>query len=67
MESVRSGVEALESLGIPRAAPKVSTLEKYEAELKAWRRRRTIARNKVAQLQRLVRYHRRKSAGVAER
>lgn len=35
-------------------------IREYEAELKAWRRKRTVARSKVAKYSRLVRYHRSK-------
>ena len=41
-----------------RREPKAGQLSEYERQLKAWKRRRTIARGKVAKYARLVRYHR---------
>ena len=39
-----------------RREPKAKGCE-YERQLKVWKRRRTIARGKVAKYARLVRYH----------
>jgi O6-methylguanine-DNA--protein-cysteine methyltransferase len=41
-----------------RREPKPGQLAEYERQLKVWKRRRTIARGKVAKYARLVRYHR---------
>ena len=57
VEPLRAGIEALAALPTARREPKSKGCE-YERQLKAWKRRRTIARNKVAQYARLVRYHR---------
>lgn len=63
VERIRPGVELMES--IPGASRGVAPtkLERYVAELKRWKRRRTIAQSKVAKYARLVRYHRK---GVAK-
>ena len=59
VEPLRTGIEALAAMPSARREPKAGgQLAEYERQLKAWKRRRTIARNKVAQYARLVRYHR---------
>jgi hypothetical protein len=55
---LQSGVELAEAMPDAGRGKAPSRLERYEAELRAWKRRRTIARNKVAKYARLVRYHR---------
>jgi hypothetical protein len=67
-DALRSGVEALLEVPATAAAAKASKIERLEAELKSWKRNRTVARRKVAQLQRAVRYHRKaeKSKGCGE-
>lgn len=45
--------------------PALKQLREYEAELKAWKRKRTIARTKVAKYSRLVAYHRKKVKAVS--
>ena len=57
VEPLRTGIEAMAALPTARREPKAKGCE-YERQLKAWRRRRTIARGKVAKYARLVRYHR---------
>jgi hypothetical protein len=57
LESLRSGVEMMESIPTP-ARRKPTQLEQYAAELRKWRRMRTTARKNVAKFSRLVRYHR---------
>ena len=57
VEPLRAGIEAMAALPTARREPKAKGCE-YERQLKAWRRRRTIARGKVAKYARLVRYHR---------
>ena len=68
MSELRDGVEALAQVPATAAAAKASKIERLEAELKSWKRNRTVARRKVAQLQRAVRYHRKaeKSKGCGE-
>ena len=44
---------------------KAGRLAEYERQLKAWKRRRTIARGKVAKYARLVRYHRKHGRNAA--
>lgn len=61
-DELRPGVDALAEAPSAAAPTRVSKMERLEAELKAWKRRRTIARRKVAQLQRSVRYHRKATA-----
>jgi hypothetical protein len=58
VEPLRAGIEALAAMPAARREPKAGQLSEYERQLKAWRRRRTIARGKVAKYARLVRYHR---------
>ena len=59
VEPLRAGIEALAAMPAARREPKAGgQLAEYERQLKAWRRRRTIARGKVAKYARLVRYHR---------
>jgi len=67
-DALRSGVEALLEVPATAAAAKASKIERLEAELKSWKRNRTVARRKVAQLQRAVRYHRKagESKGCGE-
>lgn len=65
MSELRAGVEALNEVPSAAAAERQTKVERLEAELKAWKRNRTVARRKVAQLQRQVRYHRLKEKGVA--
>jgi hypothetical protein len=67
-DALRDGVEALLEVPATAAAAKASKIERLEAELKSWKRNRTVARRKVAQLQRAVRYHRKaeKSKGCGE-
>ena len=57
VEPLRAGIEAMAALPTARREPKAKGSE-YERQLKVWRRRRTIARGKVAKYARLVRYHR---------
>lgn len=60
---LRAGVEALAALPTARrdaSDPAERQLRDYERQLTAWKRRRTIARTKVAKYARLVRYHRAK-------
>ena len=57
VEPLRTGIEAMAALPTARREPKAKGCE-YERQLKAWKRRRTIARGKVAKYARLVRYHR---------
>jgi hypothetical protein len=57
LDSLRSGVEMMESIPTP-ARRKPTQLEQYAAELRKWRRMRTTARKNVAKYSRLVRYHR---------
>ncbi|MGI9177259.1 MAG: hypothetical protein ACR2IT_05320 [Pirellulales bacterium] len=57
VEPLRTGIEAMAALPAARREPE-GQLARYERELTAWRRRRTIARGKVAKYARLVRYHR---------
>ena len=57
VEPLRAGIETMAALPTARREPKAKGCE-YERQLKAWRRRRTIARGKVAKYARLVRYHR---------
>lgn len=56
LSSLRTGIEAMAALPTARREPKSKGCE-YERQLKAWKRRRTIARAKVAKYARLVRYH----------
>ena len=56
VSSLRTGIEAMAALPTARREPKPKGCE-YERQLKVWRRRRTIARGKVAKYARLVRYH----------
>lgn len=56
VEPLRTGIEAMAALPTARREPKSKGCE-YERQLKAWKRRRTIARAKVAKYARLVRYH----------
>ena len=58
VEPLRAGIEAMAAMPAARREPKTGQLAEYERQLKAWRRRRTIARGKVAKYARLVRYHR---------
>lgn len=58
VEPLRAGIEAMAALPAARREPKAGQLAEYERQLKAWKRRRTIARGKVAKYARLVRYHR---------
>jgi hypothetical protein len=58
VEPLRAGIEAMAALPAARREPKAGQLAEYERQLKAWKRRRTIARNKVAKYARLVRYRR---------
>ena len=58
VEPLRAGIEALDAMPAARREPKAGQLSEYERQLKAWKRRRTIARGKVAKYARLVRYHR---------
>lgn len=60
VEPLRAGIEALAALPAARREPKAGQLAEYERQLQAWKRRRTIARNKVAKYARLVRYHRKR-------
>jgi hypothetical protein len=56
---LRTGIEAMAALPTARREAKPEgQLDEYERQLKAWKRRRTIARTKVAKYARLVRYHR---------
>jgi hypothetical protein len=60
---LRPGVEALAAMPAARRdaiGPAERQLRDYERQLTAWKRRRTIARTKVAKYARLVRYHRAK-------
>ena len=58
VEPLRTGVEAMAALPAARREAKPEgQLDEYERQLKAWKRRRTIARTKVAKYARLVRYH----------
>jgi hypothetical protein len=56
VEPLRAGIEALAAMPTARREPKAKGCE-YERQLKVWKRRRTIARGKVAKYARLVRYH----------
>ena len=56
VSSLRTGIEAMAALPTARREPKPKGCE-YERQLKVWKRRRTIARGKVAKYARLVRYH----------
>ena len=58
VEPLRAGIEALAAMPAARREPKAGRLAEYERQLKACKRRRTIARGKVAKYARLVRYHR---------
>ena len=59
VEPLRTGIEAMAALPTARREAKPDgQLAEYERQLKAWKRRRTIARTKVAKYARLVRYHR---------
>lgn len=58
VEPLRAGIEAMAAMPAARREPKAGQLAEYERQLKAWKRRRTIARGKVAKYARLVRYHR---------
>jgi hypothetical protein len=60
VEPLRAGIEAMAALPAARREPKAGQLAEYERQLKAWKRRRTIARTKVAKYARLVRYHRKR-------
>jgi hypothetical protein len=60
VEPLRAGIEAMAALPAARREPKAGQLAEYERQLQAWKRRRTIARNKVAKYARLVRYHRKR-------
>jgi hypothetical protein len=61
VEPLRAGIEALAAMPAARREPKPEgQLAEYERQLKAWKRRRTIARTKVAKYARLVRYHRKR-------
>jgi hypothetical protein len=63
VEPLRTGIEAMAALPTARREAKPEgQLAEYERQLKAWRRRRTIARTKVAKYARLVRYHRKPPA-----
>ncbi len=62
VEPLRTGVEAMAALPAARREPKAGQLAEYERQLRAWKRRRTIARTKVAKYARLVRYHRKTPA-----
>ena len=53
---LRTAIETMAALPTARREPKPKGCE-YERQLKVWRRRRTIARGKVAKYARLVRYH----------
>jgi predicted metal-dependent hydrolase len=59
VEPLRAGIEALAAMPTARREPK-GQLDEYERQLKAWKRRRTIARNKVAKYARLVTYHKKR-------
>ena len=56
VEPLRTGIEAMAALPTARREPKSKGCE-YVRQLKVWKRRRTIARAKVAKYARLVRYH----------
>jgi hypothetical protein len=58
IDKLRAGVELAEAMPDAGRGKAPSRLERYEAELRAWKRRRTIARTKAAKYARLVRYHR---------
>ena len=59
VEPLRAGIETLAAMPAARREPKAGgQLAEYERQLKVWKRRRTIARGKVAKYARLVRYHR---------
>lgn len=60
VEPLRAGIEALAAMPAARREPKDGQLAEYERQLKAWKRRRTIARTKVAKYARLVTYHRKR-------
>jgi hypothetical protein len=60
VEPLRAGIEALAAMPAARREPKAGRLAEYERQLKAWKRRRTIARTKVAKYARLVTYHRKR-------
>lgn len=62
VEPLRTGIEALAAMPAARREPKGC---EYERQLKAWKRRRTIARNKVAKYARLVRYHKKHGRNAA--
>jgi hypothetical protein len=47
VSSLRTGIEAMAALPTARREPKAKGCE-YERQLKVWKRRRTIARGKVA-------------------
>lgn len=59
LSSMRTGIEAMAALPTARREPQPKGCE-YERQLRAWKRRRTIARAKVAKYARLVRYHRKR-------
>ena len=58
VEPLRAGIEALDAMPAARREPKAGQHSEYERQLKVWKRRRTIARGKVAKYARLVRDHR---------
>ena len=59
VEPLRTGIETMAALPAARREPE-GQLARYERQLRAWKRRRTIARGKVAKYARLVRYHRKR-------
>lgn len=63
LDRLRAGVELMEAIPSAGRGTPPTKLERYEAELRKWKRRRTIAQTKVAKYARLVRYHRK---GVAK-
>jgi hypothetical protein len=65
VEPLRAGIEALAAMPAARREPKAGQLSENERQLKAWKRRRTIARGKVAKYARLVRYHRKHGRNAA--
>jgi predicted metal-dependent hydrolase len=61
VEPLRAGIEAMAALPAARREPKAGgQLAEYERQLKVWKRRRTIARTRVAKYARLVTYHKKR-------
>lgn len=58
LDRLRPGVELMQAIPGASRGTAPTKLERYEAELRRWKRRRTIAQSKVAKYSRLVRYHR---------